>query len=209
MLLDCSCPSPTALVTVPNVTCVDVIGKIGKMFFQRLDDAGNTFVNGVNGIEEATSWAGLPDAVDDTKVIVTPVLEDVEFVEPDILTEGENLDGAPITIDSGPATITAMIRNPTKEMMAGLRALGCERNLTVYFVDALGKIVARQVNTDDHAGFIISPDTFVVRDPAKGTTRADQFKLMIQFSLPAGWFELADTTVPEAGFNPLVDVIPS
>lgn len=208
-MIDCTCPEAAALETIPYNPCVSKIGKIGRMVFQRTDDANNTFVDGVNDISEEASWAPLPDAADSTKVVVTPVLEDVIFNEPDIRTDSENLDGFEIAVASDGSLVTAMFRNPTKEQIAALRALKCERELSVYFIGASNKIGARSVNTTDHAGIKISPDTFIMRDPSKAGTKADEFKAMIQFGLPEGWFDSFDIVTPEDGFTPIDEIRPS
>jgi hypothetical protein len=208
-MIDCQCPLPTALATSPTDPCKSVIGKIAKMFFQRLDDANNSFVEGTNGIALQTSWSALPAAADDTKIVITPELEDVIFAEPDILEDSENFDGAPIAIASGAQLVTAMFRNPTKEQLAALRALKCEPNLTVYFVDNNGKFLSREITDTPNitvAGVKISKGTFIMRDPAKAGTKADQFKAMIQFYLPEGWFDSANVTPSEDTFDPLTDL---
>lgn len=209
-LLDCSCPIPAAIPTVPFDPCKDVFGKDGRWVFQRLDDSGNVFVDNINGIEQESSWTALTDAVDDTKVVVTPILEEATFAEPAILEDSENLDGAPIVIGSGPQIVTAIIRNITPAQMSALQALGCEPNITLYRVDANGRIMARIVaETPSYAGIKISPNTFIVRDPSRGGARVDQPKAMIQFALPAGWFKTTAVISPEAGFDPLTEIKPS
>lgn len=209
-LLDCNCPIPTAITTVPYNPCKDIFGKDGRWILQRLDDAGNAFVDAVNGIEEESSWTDLPDATDDTKVVITPLLEEVTFAEPAILEDSENLDGAPNVIGSGPQTVTAIVRNPTPAQLTALKSLGCESNLTFYRIDSSGRIMARTVSaTPSYAGIKISPNTFIVRDPSRGGTRVDQPKAMIQFVLPAGWFDTTAVITPEAGFDPLTQILPS
>lgn len=207
MALNCSCPLPGSLATIPYNPCVDLFGKDGRWIFQRRDDANNLFVNGSNGIELEASWSALPTASDNTKVVVSPLLEEVNFNDPDILEDSENLDGAAIAVGSGPQLVTAMVRNPTPAQYTALKALECEPNLSFYRIDDNSKIGARGVGSD-HAGIIISPNTFIIRDPSKGPTRGDQNKLMIQFYLRAGWYETFDVVTPAAGFDPLTEIRP-
>ena len=208
-MIDCQCPEAAALDTIPYNPCANVIGKIGRMVFQRTDDANNTFVDGVNDITLEASWSALPDAADGTKVVVTPVLEDVNFNEPDILEDSENLDGAPIAVASGAQLVTAMFRNPTAAQLAALRKLKCSTELSVYFIGSNNKIGARLIGGTDHAGVKISVNTFIMREPSKAGTKADEFKAMIQFYLPEGWFDSFDIVVPEDGFTPIDEIRPS
>lgn len=210
----CACTSPTALTTIDNNANSCIPGKIAKMIFQRKSEANN-FVGagaatpGTNPIDEEASWTGLPDALDDTKVVITPFLEEVEFSEPDILEDSENFDGAPIAIDSAPSLITAKIRNIDSAKFDAIKALQCERDLVVYFLDARGNFFTAELATEVHNGFDISPDTFILRDPSRGTGKVDQFKVMLQFYFASSWFSNAVKIVPEAGFNTLQEIVPA
>lgn len=207
-MLDCNC-SVTVLETIPN-DCIAEFLKDGKWIFQKLDDVNNKFVDGVNGIELASSWDPLPDAVDDTKVVITPLLEEVDITEPGILEDSENLDGAPIRVASDPQTISAIVRLPTPAQYDAIRSLGCEPKLTLYRVDNNGKFGVRQLTTGEYAGIKVSPGTFNVTSPFKsGNTRVDQLKLRITFTIADGWYSDFAVIAPEAGFDPLTDIEPS
>lgn len=208
-MLDCTCPEATALTAIPD-DCALLFGKDAKWILQRLDDTNNEFVNGVNGIEEETSWSALPTAVDDTKVVITPTLENVNFNEEDKLEDSENIDGAAFAVGAGPQLVTAEMRNLTKDQYNALKDLECEKNLTFYRIDNKGNFGAREtVDTPaTHAGIKISPSTFVVKDPAKGPARVDQSKVMIEFFLPQDWYSSFVKVAPEAGFDPLTEITP-
>lgn len=210
--LNCDCESNSEIDTIPYDPCVNIFGKDGRWLFQRLDDTNNAFVNGVNGIEEESSWTALPDATNDTKVTVSPLLEDVTFNEPDVLEDSENLDGAPNAIASGAQLVTAMVRNPTPEQYEALKSLECESTLTFYRIDANGKFGARKIvdSPETHVGLKISPNTFIIRDPSRGGTKTDvPYKLMIQFYLAEGWFGSFDVVKSEDGFDPITEIKPS
>lgn len=207
-MLDYTCPL-AALNTVAYNACRVLFGKDARFIFQRLDDANNVFANGVNGIELEASWTAPPDAADDTKTVVSPILEDVQWPEPDMLTDGENPDGAEIVVGSGPQHVTAVIRNPTKEEKIALRALAQEANLTVYRVDNNGNFGCRVVGSD-HYGIKISTQTFAAKGPFKaGSSRGDQSKMMIQFALPENWFDTFAVVAPASTFDPLTEIVPS
>ncbi len=203
----CACTAPTELVTIDNVANSCIPGKIAKMFFQRRSEANNFVGPATNPIDEEASWTGLTTATDDTKVVVTPFLEEVEFAEPEVLEDSENFDGAPIAIDSAPSLVTAKIRNISNTQFDAIKALQCERDLVVYFVDARGNFFVNEVATDTHNGFVVSPDTFVLRDPARGSGKVDQFKVMLQFYFASSWYSQAVKIIPEAGFDPLTEIV--
>lgn len=207
-MLDCTCPLPTALTTVPYARNCAVFGKDARWAFQRRDDANNLFVDATNDIETEASWTALPDAVDGTKVVITPLLEEVDFPEPDILEDSENFDGAPFAVTAGPQKVSGVMRNPSAAQVAALRVLACEENLTLYRIDANGNFGARLVGSD-HLGIIISPGTFVLRGPYRGTGRVDVYKVRIEFYLPYNWYDTFDIVAPAAGFDPLTEIAPS
>lgn len=204
----CSCPASPEIPTVPTEECEITPGKDARWIFQRLDDANNTFVNGVNGIEEESSWTLLPVAADGTKVAVTPYLEDVNYNEPDVLEDGETFGGAPNAVASGPQLVTAIIRNPTTGVYNALKQMECEKGaLTYYRVDANGNFIAREEGSD-HVGIKIEPNTFVVKEPSRAGAKVDEFKLMIQFYLPECTYGENALVEPEAGFDPLTEIKP-
>jgi hypothetical protein len=206
--IDCDCPPAAALSSVSANSCGISLGKIGKIIIQQLDDTGNLFENATNGIELESSWSALPDALDSTKVVVTPILEEVVFNEPETLEDSENLDGAPIAVAEGTTLVTAMIRNPAPADVAALRDAECFENLTVYFVDNNGNFLARQIGSD-HVGIKISRETFLVKSPSRDAARVSKFRTMIQFHLPAEWFDTVAKIAPEAGFDPLTEIVAS
>lgn len=201
----CACDVPAALLTIPNNGARCVPDKIAKALFQR-DIASNYFQVG-NPITTEASWTGLTAAADNTKVVVSPNLEVVEFLEPDFRTESENFDGAEIKTASNPTQVNSTVRSPSKEQYNATRELGCEPNLMVYFLDSQGSFFVREVSTDVHAGFPISPNTFGTKDPFRGGELGNNFMMMIEYSLRQGFFSQAVLLKPEAGFTPLTEIV--
>ena len=63
-----SCPTP--LPDVPNMTCEIRYGQIQKIAFQRI---GQRF--SLNDIHNLSAWTAFADAVDISKLVVTPYVE--------------------------------------------------------------------------------------------------------------------------------------
>jgi len=207
-MIECQTCPVTSLPTIAYNACRLIFGKDAKFIFQRLDDANNSFLTASNGIQLEASWSAPPSAGDGTHVTITPTLEDVNWPEPDKLESGENLDGAPINVGPGPQLVTAIIRNPTVAEKVALDAISCEQALTVYRVDNKGNFGCRLIGAD-HAGIKVSANTFSVKGPFKdGSGRVDQNKLMIEFYLPADWFNSFAKVVPASGFDPLNEITP-
>lgn len=209
-MLNCDeCPKDS-LDALPFDPCRLLLGKDAKFGIQRLDDTSNDFDDVTNGIDLESSWTALPDQTDDTKVILTPFLEDVIFAPQDKLEDGENFDGAGNVVAIGPQLVTAMIRNPTAAEKKGLEGLMCEPGtLSFYRFFSNKNIGAREISSGIYAGIRISRNTFAVKDPEKAGSLTDANKLMIEFQLAAGWFNDFALITPEATFNPLEDIKPS
>lgn len=206
-MLDCNCPADV-LTTISYNPCPEVPSKDARWVFQVADDANNTFINGTNGIEVESSWTNLTTAPDDTKVVVTPFLEEVTFAEVDALEDSENFDGAPNAVAPGPQLVTAVMRNVTPEQFDAMTNLKCRDNaLSFYRIDSNGKIGARKIG-NNHAGILISPQTLLVLSPNRGSTLADHFKTTIRFYLASDWYSTFDLVTPETGFNPLTEIRP-
>lgn len=149
MLTNC-CPAATALPTIPSEGCAQNFGQIQKIIFQRL-------MNGTtkNGIEDGTtsgkagllaSWTALKAATADTKIAVTPFIENPADDGGDARTYGggnETLNGIEQVIGSNPVNFSCRLNGKTQDIIAELKKLMCEslsNNLGVYLVNENGQI---------------------------------------------------------------------
>lgn len=205
-----ACPKPSSLTEIDPNACNLVFKKDARFLFQRLDDANNLFADATNDISLASSWSALPDASDDTKVIVTPHLHDVNWSEPDKLENGETIEGAPYYVGQNPQLVRAMMKNVPMATYSALKDLEAERtDLTFYRVDTGGLIRARKIG-DDHAGIKIIDNTFCVKTPFRAGSSADIIEdCVIEFYVDADYFKDVETVQPESGFNPLTAIKPT
>jgi len=141
------CPRSAALNSVPLENCLESVGQIQKMVFQRIrktDGTKNTFVTATADPAVLASWTPLLAAADDTKVVQTPFIAQPEF-EPGAARKygGGNatLGGIELVIGREPTTATAMLlRNSQKTVKALKKFMG--EDVGVYFIDEFGRIIA-------------------------------------------------------------------
>ena len=140
-------------------------------------------------------------AVDDTKTLVTPIVDDVE-----------NEPGAPITeelttrnIVTGlePTTFSGLIAGAPGATIASFKKLACEKTLFVYFIDDDGNIIY-SLNGVKPEGFKVSNNSFAVQDLelTKRTINKNRFT----FQLEPGWSDAAKKATP-VDFDALVDLV--
>ena len=210
-LKDCDCPDGI-LPTVSADECKPYrgLGKGAKLIFQKVENA-NAFVDGTNGIDLASSWTGLPDAVDNTKVTVSPLLSTLEFVEVEVVDGVENFDGATTKTGVRPQQVIATITDPIPEHVEALDAIGCDGSVGVYFVTSSDKILGNEV-TDTPETFLpikISQETFIGKTPTRAAEFGAQFIYQIEFQIPSEWYANSGVKDPEDGFSFLTDITPS
>jgi hypothetical protein len=206
MALNCSCPPPTSLTAIPAVTCDVNIGQIVRVAFQRRQ-ATAPFVDGVNDIEARASWDTFIAAADDTKIVITgdqvanPVIEAGDAVT---LGGGDNSTAYGVTLvtDINPSSFSVDFQGLSSEAAKAMKELVCEKDLTVFFINNTGKIIA-SLDGSDHEGFKI--EAMFVGD--RGNQGYGSFDThTVSFQLPSGWDNELAIVEPEAGFDPRYDI---
>ena len=150
MLTNC-CPAAAALPTITPVTCAERFGQIQKIIFQRLMNGStrNGIVDGTTSGQAGllASWTALKAANNDTKIAVTPFVENPTPGGGDAITVGggnESLNGAERVIGSNPVEMTFDLNNFPQVVIADLKKLMCEaltNNLGVYLINENGQIM--------------------------------------------------------------------
>lgn len=198
---NCSCDD-LVLPTVPVSTCSPTkLPKIQKVFFQVVD-SGNDFVDAVNGIELAASWSALPDATDETKVVISPNCRDVTIGESSIVDGPENYDGATVAYGSTPGTVVLTFDNINPTQSAALDELFCTDKLAVAFITSNDRIMCRTVDATPTYSFMpISEGTYITMSPARDGSTFAAFEYKVQFKMPTDWYSKLAVIVPETGFS--------
>ena len=151
----CACPIPTAIADLTALTCIENIGTVGKLMFQRFRDTSGT----LNSITIATNnpnleatWTTLKAAADDTHVSVLPTyLHNVEWAGGESRQYGggdETYAGAPVVLGEEFMTMSADLIQVPQSLIQELKPYRCESNLGVFLIMDNGNIVGI---TDDLA----------------------------------------------------------
>lgn len=199
-LINCSCPSSTAIEAIASLTCEEHFGQIQKVILQR---SGYTF-DGTAGkdITVLADWQTVFAAVDDTKAQITPYLRSAELVAGEKITVGggdnSTLNGVAELVGVNPTEFTALLRGLTAEIITDLTAYNCESDLVVYFVNKDQKIICKDLGASSYTGIPIQE--FFVGDKSN-SGYATKDNNAISFSLKDGWSKDYGIVVP--AFNPL------
>ena len=200
---------PSFLSVSPSNPCKNVLGKIGRIFFQKAVTSNN-WIDGTNDLSAADSWAGLTASGDATHVTVTDVLLAVEKSDANYVTGSQNIDGADTINGVSAQEFTLTWQNPTPAQVQAMENIKCsdDGTLGVLLVDKNGKMQANVItDTPQTYSFIpVSIGTFVVGTPVNDGAFGSQDVLTIKFSLAYDWYQESEVVIPEAGFNPYNDI---
>jgi hypothetical protein len=205
--MDCNCPEPTALTSIPVENCVVNMKQIQKLGFQRLQST--PFFDATTVIDLA-EWQTALTATDDTKIVVTPLIGGDPIIEAgDAITSGggdnSTLNGVEENEGTNPSAFSALFKGLSAVTEKALKALMCEPRLTVFFFLQGGKIAV--LNTGDgtpvgKTGFPLQGTPFISDRNNAGFATKDTHN--ISFSLAPGWSEDLEIISPD--FNPLTDL---
>jgi hypothetical protein len=208
--MDCVCPKPTALTTVERVTCRESLGQIQRFIFQRPGFHFDADADPTKDITLLASWTPLWVAAGDTKIVSTPLLENVIIPKPEKISEGggdnTTIDGREIVLGAGAITATGSLAEVPGKIIKQLKALMCEE-LVAFGVNQFGKIIgiANDLATpaDDVIGIPVY--TLWVSDAGNdGLNTRD--KADISFALDYGWRD--DLVIVTPAFNAKTQLLP-
>ena len=204
----CQCPAGASIPSVPNATCPQDFGQIQKIIFQRIFSSGTT-KNSMTKANAATlkNWTDLFSAPGGTKAVITPYVEAPTADGGDAITYGggnDTLGGATKVIGTNPTNMTFALRQIVQTIAKALKALMCELNMGVYFVNGDGQIMGKEISGGKGDFGPIPIQTLFVGDlKLNGLETPDENAL--SFSLPANWSDDIAIITP-SDFNPLTDL---
>ena len=139
------CPLPAELTAIPIANCLLDFGQWQKIAIQRLRKEDGT----VNEIDIATTdpkllatWAALKAATDNTKVVVSPLIEAVESTPGEKREFGggnATVGGQVRILGSNPSTMQGMIRSKRQDVIAAMKTYGHD-NVGIFAINEYGQI---------------------------------------------------------------------
>ena len=205
----CNCPNPAKLEAVPANDCEFHLGQIQKIGVQRRGYQWDTTSGAPTDPSVKADWDVLLTASDDTKVVFTPLIGGDPIIDPgEAITEGggdnSTLNGVEEVTGTNPASFSAMFKGISPDQEKAMKTWMCEKYLNVYFVTENNVIIVKKITNDVKEGIQIQ--SFFVGDRSnQGFATKDTNQ--ISFQLVAGWSEDIEIIEPQAGFNPLVDLV--
>ena len=208
--MDCNCPKNTALTEIPQQDCPFNLRQIQRYIFQRggylFDVAGTP----PSDIQLLADWQALKTVMDDTKVVITPLIGADPVIESgDAITNGggdnSTLNGVEENEGTNPASASAMFKSISPEIEKAMKNLICETDLVVYFVLQGGRIAAKKIEgSDQYTGF--TAQSFFFSDRGNQGFGTKDLNTMT-FQMPAGWSEdIVIFDSDELNFNPITDL---
>jgi hypothetical protein len=202
--MDCNCPAPATLTEIGLITCGVDMNQIQRMAFQRI---GSSFDGVASNILELADWQAFMTAVDDTKIVVTPLIGGDPTIEAgDAITIGggdnSTLNGIEQVEGVNPSAFSCFYNSLSSEVEKAMKALICEPNLRVFFFLQGGKIACQEVAAPEYEGLLLSGQPFISDRNNAGFGTKDTVNM--SFSLAEGWSN--DLQILSPNFNPLTDL---
>lgn len=198
----CNCPNPAALESIADFTCPEDFSEIAKIAISRKKVFQKDGIDPVTETDIITlaEWASTLAAADDTKTLVSPIVDDVENEPGGTITE--ELTTRNIVTGLEPTTFTGLLAGAPGATVVSFKKLTCEKILYVYFIDNDGNIIYN-LNGTVPEGFKLSNNSFFMQDLElkKRTINKNRFG----FQLDAGWSDGAKKATP-LDFDALIDL---
>lgn len=197
---------------IPVSNCPESFGQIQKVAFQRLYKSTgekNSFTT-TAGIGKKASWTSLLSADDDTKIVISPYIQDPTAEAGAARTFGggnETLGGVEEIVGREPTPFTGVMRKLPQKIIKALKELQCESwgdNLGVYLFDENGAIGAIQDAKTATTHYPIPIRSLFIGDKTLGGYEAPDSN-NIQWAFLPNWSDDLAIIVPE-DFNPLTDL---
>ena len=181
------CPIPTGIASAVTVLnpCPEDVGQIQKLIFWR---RGNSIDTVANAILTAT-WDALVIALDDTRVVFSPFVANVEspFSEPrEFGGSNETRWGSPIRKGAQSTTFKASMYQEDQDVIASLKDLACEA-LDVLFINEANQLIYNEGPGGAVVqGFQIVESSFNISDKGIGGQDDADVNIMT-FNLKPNW----------------------
>jgi hypothetical protein len=213
------CPLPAALKAVPAFSCPFHLDQIVRLAFQRRQPIANPPFATLADIQSLAKWTTYRDAVDDTKIILTPLFAGMVIPSSEALSSGGNdnstIGGIPEYNGEGSVSPTGQFKGLPPIVKRALDSLIPESmvsstglsNLTVYMFNRDGVVF-----TVNPPGAADAPTTIykgvAINNFRLGSTGSEGLNARninpFGFSMLANWADYLAAVKP--AFDPLTDI---
>ena len=202
---NCNCPLPTALTTIDAQGCPFNLGQLQRIFITR--KTNSTFPMTVASTDPAlaASWTSLYSAVDDTKVVKTPLVGgNPQIVGGAAITQGGNdnstLNGEVEVVGTESSVFSADFKDLSPAIATAMKTLKCE-DLLIFFVNDNGDIIGTSEDGGTtFTGISVNGKSFFLSDRSNTGIGAKDVNTL-SFNLAPGWDDYL--TKVDASFNAL------
>lgn len=147
----CPCPPAASLATIPDQVCAEDLKQVQRAFITRRDQG--QFADEAAFAAQAT-WTPLFAAVDSTKIVKTPLFENLIIPVGEPITEGggdnTTLNGEEIVLGTGPIVVTGTFRSIQNAIIQVMQGIACESKpginpgLGIILANEFGQLIASQ-----------------------------------------------------------------
>jgi hypothetical protein len=207
----CNCPLGTALPDINLQDCPSEFGQLQKLVVMRVKKADGS-LNEIENPEVIASWTTAKTAVDDTKVVVLPMVHNPSVTPGDSKIFGENSnetpDGAGIVMGENPTTLAGNFAQQPMNVIQQIKALECEK-IGVFMINAAGQIFGKkgtetEGETPSTALKPIPIKAFFVKAPELGNSE-NPMKSDFQCKMDWDWYHDTMTVTP-TDFDALLEL---
>lgn len=206
-MITAPCPKPAALTPIPAQDCKFKFDQILRFGFQRNTDEApfHTDATTPNPIEAKASWDLLTAAVDDTKIILSPIAMGVEIPSSEGQYEGGNDNSTPFGLQmylgEGGITVIGQHRNLAPAVYTALQHLSYESdaslgvaNLRIWLINKNGELIHE---TGDAEGDAWGIPVYNYRIGSPGSTGFNSDNIIpFSFGLQPDWADKLKITKP-------------
>lgn len=207
----CACPPAAAIGTISSDDCVERLGQILKVVIQRTKlnaTTENIITIATTNPNLLATWTALKAAVDSSKVQASPTFVSANFEPGEAIEAGggnDSVGGIPTVVGRNPSAFTCQFEDVKQTIMREMKTLECEKELSVFFINADGEIIGVSDDPTTPTTFKGFPiRSFFVSDKKPGgfdQTDKNQFK----FSLLPNWSDYL-TRITPSDFNALTQL---
>lgn len=213
-----NCPLPESLTAIPQAACPFKFDQIVRLGFQRRQPSATPPFATLAAMQTLATWTGFRDAVDDTKIVLSPIISGLVIPKSEGLFTGGNdnttFNGIADYNGEGAITVTGTLKNIPPVIKRAMDLLVQESlssaigisNLTLYMFNRSGygfafNITNGEVATTTFKGF----PTYNFRISSAGSEGFNAPNVNdISFQLPADWADYLISFKPN--FDPLTDL---